>query len=180
MEEMSKKTKRLEKENLVLTRKSETTNRNLLEMAEERTKHQKELEILRKKNSKLENLCRALQAERTTLDTKLRDQEGSGRGGGVGGGDEGGELLEEEEEEEEEEDDSEGDSEYEESDEYDDDASEDGSEGEEGEDDTEDENPQAPETAAPHKTSGENQKQQHTQKNGVEKVYPVVNGARAD
>jgi len=176
MEEMSKKTKRLEKENLVLSRKSETTNRNLLEMAEERTKHQKELEILRKKNSKLENLCRALQAERTTLDTKLRDQEGGGRGAGAGAGDEGGELLEEEEEE----DDSEGDSEYEESDEYDDDASEDGSEGEEGEDDTEDENPQAPETAVSHQAPGENQKQQHTQKNGVEKVYPVVNGVRAD
>ncbi|KAG0124413.1 myosin-like coiled-coil protein-domain-containing protein [Tuber indicum] len=113
MEEMSKKTKRLEKENLTLSRKSDTTNRNLLKMAEERTKHQKELEILRKKNSKLENLCRALQAERTTLDTKLRDQEGGGRGGSVGGAGEGGELLEEEEEEE---DDSEVDSEYEESD----------------------------------------------------------------
>ncbi|KAG0638486.1 myosin-like coiled-coil protein-domain-containing protein [Tuber brumale] len=178
MEEMSKKTKRLEKENLTLSRKSDTTNRNLLKMAEERTKHQKELEILRKKNSKLENLCRALQAERTTLDTKLRDQEGGGRGGGVGDAGDGGELLEEEEEEE---DDSEADSEYEESDGYDDDASEDGSEGEEGEDDTEDENPQAAETAVPQKVSGGNQKQQqHTQKNGVEKAYLVANGVRTD
>lgn len=65
MEEMSKKTKRLEKENLALSRKSETTNRNLLEMAEERTRHQKELETLKKNNLKLENICRALQRERT-------------------------------------------------------------------------------------------------------------------
>jgi hypothetical protein len=73
MEEMSKKTKRLEKENLALSRKSEITNRNLLEMAEERTRHQKELEMLKKKNTKLENLCRALQAERTTLEHRLRN-----------------------------------------------------------------------------------------------------------
>ncbi|CUS13756.1 unnamed protein product [Tuber aestivum] len=179
MEEMSKKTKRLEKENLTLSRKSETTNRNLLKMAEERTKHQKELEILRKKNSKLENLCRALQAERTTLDTKLRDREGGGRGGGAGGSGERGELLEQEEEEE---DDSEGNSEYEESDGYDDDdASEDGSEAEEGEDDTEDENPQETKTVAPHKATGGNQKSpQHTRKNGVEKVYQTANGVHAD
>ncbi|KAI5779474.1 myosin-like coiled-coil protein-domain-containing protein [Geopyxis carbonaria] len=65
MEEMSKKTKRLEKENLALSRKSETTNRNLLEMAEERTRHQKELDTLKKNNIKLENICRALQRERT-------------------------------------------------------------------------------------------------------------------
>ncbi|KAL0632925.1 hypothetical protein Q9L58_008154 [Maublancomyces gigas] len=72
MEEMSKKTKRLEKENLALSRKSETTNRNLLEMADERTRHHKDLDALKKKNTKLENLCRALQAERTTLENRLR------------------------------------------------------------------------------------------------------------
>lgn len=73
---MSKKTKRLEKENLALSRKSETTNRNLLEMAEERTRHQKELDMLKKKNIKLENLCRALQAERTKLEHELRREDG--------------------------------------------------------------------------------------------------------
>lgn len=120
---MSKKTKRLEKENLTLSRKSETTNRNLLEMAEERTRHQKELETLKKKNIKLENLCRALQAERTTLENRLRH------------GDDGDDLLE----------DSDGDSdEYEDSaDGYDEEGSEEGSEEDVGDDtDLEEEIPQ--------------------------------------
>lgn len=70
MEEMSKKTKRLEKENVNLTRKQEATNRNILEMAEERTRTQreiarkdKEMELLRKKNENLEKLCRGMQAQ---------------------------------------------------------------------------------------------------------------------
>ncbi|KAF2196967.1 hypothetical protein GQ43DRAFT_229750 [Delitschia confertaspora ATCC 74209] len=70
MEEMSKKTKRLEKENQNLTRNKEATNRNILEMAEERTRMQKELarkdkelELLRKKNENLEKLCRGMQAQ---------------------------------------------------------------------------------------------------------------------
>lgn len=62
MEEMSKKTKRLEKENLTLTRKHDLTNRNILEMAEERTKINKDLTTLRKKNVNLESLCRGMQA----------------------------------------------------------------------------------------------------------------------
>lgn len=61
MEEMSKKTKRLEKENLNLTRKHDLTNRNILEMAEERTKVNKEMETLRKKNTTLESLIRRMQ-----------------------------------------------------------------------------------------------------------------------
>ncbi|KAF2090618.1 hypothetical protein K490DRAFT_33409 [Saccharata proteae CBS 121410] len=63
MEEMSKKTKRLEKENLVLTRKQEATNKNILEMAEERTRAQQEMERLRRKNENLEKLCRGMQAQ---------------------------------------------------------------------------------------------------------------------
>ncbi|KAF2499505.1 hypothetical protein BU16DRAFT_453961 [Lophium mytilinum] len=70
MEEMSKKTKRLEKENHNLTRKQEATSRNILEMAEERTRAQKdmarkdkEMELLRKKNENLEKLCRGMQAQ---------------------------------------------------------------------------------------------------------------------
>ncbi|KAF4309212.1 Taxilin [Botryosphaeria dothidea] len=63
MEEMSKKTKRLEKENLVLTRKQEATNKNILEMAEERTRTQQEMEKLRRKNENLEKLCRGMQAQ---------------------------------------------------------------------------------------------------------------------
>ncbi|KAI9660859.1 MAG: hypothetical protein M1829_006424 [Trizodia sp. TS-e1964] len=61
MEEMSKKTKRLEKENLHLTRKHDSTNRNILEMAEERTRTSKEIEALKRKNLNLEKLCRGMQ-----------------------------------------------------------------------------------------------------------------------
>ncbi|KAF3937623.1 Gamma-taxilin [Dactylella cylindrospora] len=75
MEEMSKKTKRLEKENMALTRKSDLMNRNILEMAEERTRQQKELEAAKKKSAKLEDICRALQSERTALENKLRGVE---------------------------------------------------------------------------------------------------------
>jgi len=63
MEEMSKKTKRLEKENLALSRKHEATSSNVLKMAEERTRTHKELELLRKKNENLEKLCRGMQAQ---------------------------------------------------------------------------------------------------------------------
>ncbi|KAI1920726.1 hypothetical protein LOZ52_003965 [Ophidiomyces ophidiicola] len=63
MEEMSKKTKRLEKENLTLTRKHDQTNRNILEMAEERTRNNEELEKWRKKSNNLEALCRRMQQQ---------------------------------------------------------------------------------------------------------------------
>ena len=60
---MSKKTKKLEKENLQLTRKQDATNRNVLQMAEERTKQDKEMRTLQKKNERLEKLCRGMQAQ---------------------------------------------------------------------------------------------------------------------
>lgn len=63
MEEMSKKTKRLEKENLNLTRKQEATNRSILEMVEERKEREEELKKLRRKNEHLEKLCRGMQAQ---------------------------------------------------------------------------------------------------------------------
>ncbi|KAL9580208.1 MAG: hypothetical protein Q9212_004636 [Teloschistes hypoglaucus] len=63
MEEMSKKTKRLEKENLNLTRKHDLTNRNILEMAEERTRFNRDLETLRKKNGTLESVIRRMQEQ---------------------------------------------------------------------------------------------------------------------
>ena len=63
MEEMSKKTKRLEKENHSLTRKHELTSSNILQMAEDRQKAAKELELLKKKNENLEKLCRGMQAQ---------------------------------------------------------------------------------------------------------------------
>lgn len=123
MEEMSKKTKRLEKENLALSRKSETTNHNLLKMADERTRHHRDLDALKKKNTKLENLCRALQAERTTLENRLR--------GAAAAAEDADELLEDSEDPDSEE--------YEDSaDGYDEDGSEDVSEPEPGEDTEED------------------------------------------
>lgn len=76
MEEMSKKTKRLEKENAQLTRKTELMNRNILEMAEERTRKEKELNDYKKKYTKIEGICRALQSDRTDLQNKLRGVEG--------------------------------------------------------------------------------------------------------
>ena len=63
MEDMSKKMKRLEKDNMNLTRKHDMTNRNILEMAEERTRANKEMEGLRKRNDNLEKLCRGMQAQ---------------------------------------------------------------------------------------------------------------------
>jgi hypothetical protein len=63
MEEMSKKTKRLEKENLSLTRKHEATNQSIIKMAEERTRAHKEMGKLIRKNENLEKLCRGMQAQ---------------------------------------------------------------------------------------------------------------------
>src|ERR1700709_1743334 len=63
MEEMSKKTKRLEKENLTLTRKHDATNRSILEMAEERTKTNQEMEALKKKNEKLTSIINQMQKQ---------------------------------------------------------------------------------------------------------------------
>lgn len=63
MEEMSKKTKRLEKENLTLTRKHDATNRSILEMAEERTKNNQELEALKVKNEKLTSIINQMQKQ---------------------------------------------------------------------------------------------------------------------
>lgn len=61
---MSKKTKKLEKENQTLTRKHDQTNRNILEMAEERTRAHEEIEKWRKKSNSLEALCRRMQEQR--------------------------------------------------------------------------------------------------------------------
>jgi len=60
---MSKKTKRLEKENASLSRKHDATNQSIIKMAEERTSVQKELQQMRKKNENLESLCRGMQAQ---------------------------------------------------------------------------------------------------------------------
>ncbi|KAF9986994.1 hypothetical protein BGZ75_001179 [Mortierella antarctica] len=71
MEAMSKKGSSLEKVNLAIRAKCDTMNRNILEMAEERTKHQNALEAADKKRIKLETLCRALHAEKNAVRRSL-------------------------------------------------------------------------------------------------------------
>ncbi|KAK5194991.1 hypothetical protein LTR92_005121 [Exophiala xenobiotica] len=63
MEEMSKKTKRLEKENATLSRKHDQTNRNILEMAEERTRDKEDLERLRKQEQQMRNIIKTMQEQ---------------------------------------------------------------------------------------------------------------------
>lgn len=60
---MSKKTKRLEKENLNLTRKHDQTNRNILEMAEERTRDKDELEKLHKKETQMRSIIQSMREQ---------------------------------------------------------------------------------------------------------------------
>ncbi|CAG8487361.1 2387_t:CDS:10 [Diversispora eburnea] len=75
MEQMTKKTKKLEKENSSIKGKCDTMNKNILEMAEERARNQKSVEDANKRQAKLENLCRALQAERAVLKKKVESLE---------------------------------------------------------------------------------------------------------
>jgi Myosin-like coiled-coil protein len=63
MDEMSKKTKRLEKENLTLTRKHDQTNRNILEMAEERTRDKDELDKLHKKETQMRSIIQSMREQ---------------------------------------------------------------------------------------------------------------------
>jgi len=63
MEEMSKKTKRLEKENMNLTRKHDLTNQNILKMAEERSRTNMEMDSLRKKSEKLTSIINQMQKQ---------------------------------------------------------------------------------------------------------------------
>ncbi|KAI9098678.1 myosin-like coiled-coil protein-domain-containing protein [Phlyctochytrium arcticum] len=67
IEQMTRKTRKLEKENTANRLKCEKMNKNIIEMAEERTRNQKALESASAGRAKLEGLCRALQSERTTL-----------------------------------------------------------------------------------------------------------------
>ena len=79
MEEMSKNTKRLEKENLTLTRKHDQTNRNILEMAEERTRDKEELERLRKQEQQMRNIIKTMQEQGRggPIQQELVDEEGT-------------------------------------------------------------------------------------------------------
>jgi 16S rRNA U1498 N3-methylase RsmE len=79
MEEMSKKTKRLEKENLTLTRKHDQTNRNILEMAEERTRDKEELDKLHKKEAQMRSIIQSMREQgrgtaQPDIDEQLDDE----------------------------------------------------------------------------------------------------------
>ena len=77
MEEMSKKTKRLEKENLTLTRKHDQTNRNILEMAEERTRDKVELEKLHKKETQMRSIIQTMREQGRGVPHPELDEEGT-------------------------------------------------------------------------------------------------------
>lgn len=64
MEQMTSKLSKLEKENQNLQSKCTTLSRNIIEMADERSKQATGMELLKNQKGKLENLCRSMQAER--------------------------------------------------------------------------------------------------------------------
>lgn len=63
MEDMSKKTKRLERENENLKRKHDQVNGNILKMAEERNKNLGEIDELKKKLEKLNGIIKQMQQQ---------------------------------------------------------------------------------------------------------------------
>ncbi|CZT02546.1 hypothetical protein WAI453_002084 [Rhynchosporium graminicola] len=86
MEEMSKKTKRLEKDNMTLTRKHDLTNQNILKMAEERSRTNMEMDALRKKNEKLTSIINQMQKQgRGVAEGMATMAEGSTEGDSVEG-----------------------------------------------------------------------------------------------
>lgn len=81
MEEMSKKTKMLEKENSKLTRKHEQTKSNILEMAQERERDRAEIDKLRKAETKMRAIIKNMQEQGRGIpqpfQQELIDEEGT-------------------------------------------------------------------------------------------------------
>lgn len=128
MEDMSKKTKKLEKENEAYKRKEGALNQNIFKMAEERNRHIKDLEDIKKKNDKLTSIINQMQQQGRGIPQGMQGTVESCYAEGAEGDE--GELEEGDEE-----------SEYE----YDDEADEEVSEEGEFDDDTEEEiMPQVP------------------------------------
>uniref|UniRef100_A0AAZ3RRE6 Taxilin alpha n=1 Tax=Oncorhynchus tshawytscha TaxID=74940 RepID=A0AAZ3RRE6_ONCTS len=75
MEKMTKKIKKLEKETTMYRSRWESSNKALLNMAEEKTLQEREFDSLQGKVGRLEKLCRALQNERNELSKKVKAQE---------------------------------------------------------------------------------------------------------
>ncbi|KAI2621785.1 myosin-like coiled-coil protein-domain-containing protein [Hypoxylon sp. NC1633] len=123
MEDMSKKTKKLEKENEAFKRKEGALNQNILKMAEERNKHIKDIEDIKKKNDKLTSIINQMQQQGRGIPQGMQGTVESCYAEGAEG-DEEGELEEGEEESEYEYDDDEADEEVSEEGEFDDDTEE--------------------------------------------------------
>ncbi|KAK5943029.1 hypothetical protein PMZ80_004034 [Knufia obscura] len=63
MEEMSKKTKMLEKENSKLTKKHDAVRKNIITMAEERDKHLREIDKLERADTKMRDIIKNMQEQ---------------------------------------------------------------------------------------------------------------------
>ncbi|KAK4219511.1 alpha-taxilin [Rhypophila decipiens] len=127
MEDMSKKTKRLERENEELKRKHERVNHNIITMADERNKSLSEINELKKKQEKLNGIIKQMQQQGRGIPQGLTGTVENGYAEG-----EEGELEGDE-------------SEYDEEDEYDEEGDEEVSDdGEEYDEETEDELHQPP------------------------------------
>eukprot|EP00731_Ephydatia_muelleri_P032196 Em0023g703a len=72
MDKMSKTIATLDKESTLWKSRYEKCNKSLLDVSEERTGLQQNIQTLKAKNDKLEKLCRALQLERAELNKKLK------------------------------------------------------------------------------------------------------------
>ncbi|KAK5993950.1 Gamma-taxilin [Cladobotryum mycophilum] len=93
MEDMSKKGKRLEKENETLKRQKEATASSIIGMAEEREGWRRKTETAEKKNEKLMSIIQQMQQQgrkvppgmASTVESCYPDNNGGGGGGGVEG-----------------------------------------------------------------------------------------------
>ncbi|XP_041867503.1 alpha-taxilin [Melanotaenia boesemani] len=80
MEKMTKKIKKLEKETAMYRSRWESSNKALLEMAEEKAVRDREFEALQGKVQRLEKLRRALKVERNELSKKVQNLSGQPSG----------------------------------------------------------------------------------------------------
>ncbi|CAI7837635.1 unnamed protein product, partial [Closterium sp. NIES-53] len=75
MDKMTKRIKKLEKDNSELRAKSEKSDVSLIELLDERAAQRKQLETLQAQKQKLEGLCRLLQAERKKWHEQAQEQQ---------------------------------------------------------------------------------------------------------
>ncbi|KAM4724995.1 alpha-taxilin [Anableps anableps] len=84
MEKMTKKIKKLEKETAMYRSRWESSNKALLEMAEEKAVRDRDFEALQGKVQRLDKLRRALKVERNELKKKVQNLNGDTGGGTTG------------------------------------------------------------------------------------------------